>query len=310
MLEHFGPLSTALLLGLLVRACWPGALERQAGISFAAHRLLRWGIVLLGVRLNFDLVLHAGPKILLLDAMVIVVGVAGITWLGRRCGLDATMAALIAVDSSICGASAVAAAGPALRARHDQMALVIPIGSLLGTAAMLGFTFTQGLLHLEPRHYGVLAGATLQEIAQVMAAVAPVPEAVGAGTVTKLTRVVLLIPVILVLAAWMKQRAGANPAAKQIALPKPWFVAGFVLVGVINTLALHLFPSAETAFAPVQHGALTLATFLMGMAMAGMGLQIDFSQLRKHGARVAGVAVFGWLVLFSLTLFATLLCKW
>lgn len=305
VVAHLGALAIALLLGLAWRAFnhLPG--ELHPGIGFAAKKLLRLGIILLGVRLNLELVLRAGPKILLLDATVITTGLLGISWLGRRFGLDPVLACLIAVDSSICGGSAVAAAAPTLRANDDDIALVIPLGSLIGTAAMLAFTFAQHRWALTPARYGLMAGATLHEVAQVMAAMAPFPDAAEMGTVTKLIRVVLLVPTVLVL-GWIFARGQARAAqatggtADPIpppAVPKPWFVLGFLLVGAGNTFVLHFFPDQHARIAGLTGGMLDVANFLMAMAMAGMGLQVDFARLRANGIRAVGTALIGWSVL-------------
>ncbi len=303
VLERIGPLSTALLLGLIWRGFMDVPLGQHVGIGFSAKRLLRLGIILLGVRLNLDLVLHGGLKILLLDAGVIAAGLSFITWLGLRTGLDATLACLIAVDSSICGASAVAAAAPALGAKDDEPALVIPMCSLIGTFAVLAFTFGQSVLHLRPELYGMFAGATLHEVAQVMAAVAAVPGAVEIGTVTKLTRVVLLVPAVFFLGLWMQRRrrrlAGATDLP-ETRVPKPWFVLGFLAVGIVNTLAFRLFPHAHETLLDYNRQILVISNFLMAMAMAGMGLQVDFGRLRANGPRAVFVAVVGWLLLAAL----------
>ncbi len=277
------------------------------GIGFSAKKLLRLGIILLGVRLNLELVLHAGPKILLLDVTVITAGLLGISWLGRRFGLDPVLATLIAVDSSICGASAVAAAGPTLRAKDDDIALVVPMCSLIGTTAMLAFTFVQHRWTLTPAQYGMMTGSTLHEVAQVMAAVTPFPEAAEMGTVTKLTRVVLLVPTILIL-GWAFGRGRIRntgvmaDAVPLPAVPKPWFVLGFLLVGVGNTLALHFLPTQHVQITRINQQMLDVANFLMAMSMAGMGLQVDFARLRSNGLRAVGTAVLGWVVLASLAI--------
>ena len=305
VVEHLGALSIALLLGLAWRAFNHVPDEQHGGIAFSAKKLLRLGIILLGVRLNLALVLHAGPKILLLDATVITTGLLGISWLGRRFGLDPVLACLIAVDSSICGGSAVAAAAPSIRAKDDDIALVIPMCSLIGTAAMLAYTFVQHHWTLTPTRYGLMSGATLHEVAQVMAAVGPFPEAAELGTVTKLTRVVLLVPAVLVL-GWVFGRGRAT-AAQTIdgmadttplpVVPKPWFVLGFLLVGIGNTLALHFLPDQHARIGGVNREMLNVANFLMAMSMAGMGLQIDFDRLRANGLRAVGTALLGWIVL-------------
>jgi uncharacterized integral membrane protein (TIGR00698 family) len=305
-LQQLGALSIALLLGLGWGAFREGSGECDAGIGFSAKKLLRLGIILLGVRLNFELVLHAGVKILLLDATVVTAGLLGINWLGRRMGLDPIVACLIAVDSSICGGSAVAAAAPTLRAEEDDIALVIPLCSLIGTGAMLLYTFVQHQWALSPVHYGMMAGATLHEVAQVMAAVAPFPETVELGTVTKLTRVVLLVPAVLIL-GWIfgckgdnNRDIAANRKNPVPTIPKPWFVLGFLLVGAVNTLAIHFVPRRLAEIGAANGWLLAAANFLLAMAMAAMGLQVDFGRLRANGLRAVGTAVMGWIVLASL----------
>jgi uncharacterized integral membrane protein (TIGR00698 family) len=307
-ISHLGALAIALLLGLAWRAFHHVPDEQQVGIGFSAKRLLRFGIILLGVRLNLALVLHAGPKILVLDATVITTGLLGISWLGRRFGLDPVLACLIAVDSSICGGSAVVAAAPTLRAKEDDIALVIPMGSLIGTAAMLAFTFAQHHGILTPTRYGMMAGATLHEVAQVMAAVAPFPDTAEIGTVTKLTRVVLLVPTVFVL-GWIFARGRAKAAREGNAtadttdapsVPKPWFVLGFLLVGIGHTLALHFLPAQHALIGNFSRDILAVANFLMAMSMAGMGLQVDFGRLRANGLRAMGTALLGWVALATL----------
>lgn len=299
VVHHLGPLATALLLGLAFRAVRPPPESWAPGIGFAAKRLLRAGIVLLGVRLNLALVIDAGPHILLLDLSVITVGLVFVSWLGRRWGLDPVPAMLIAVDSSICGASAVVAAAPVVRARQHDVALVIPMCSLFGTALMLGFTLLQHLHPLTNAHYGMMVGATLHEVAQVVAAVAPFPDTVEIGMVTKLTRAVFLVPVIAIL-SWLWARRHARATAGEVKptqLPKPWFVLGFLLVGIANTLALHHWPEARAHITGLDHGVIGVAVFMMAMAMTAMGLQTDFAHLRENGPRAFLTAIVGWTVL-------------
>jgi len=120
------------------------------------------------------------------------------------------------------------------------------------------------------------------------------------GTMTKLTRVVLLVPAILALAAWLRWRSGAKEQTPTASVAKPWFVAGFLLVGVLNTLAAHVWPLRETMLATVRGQTLGIAGLIMAMAMAGMGLQVDFGRLRAQGLRTLATASIGWLVLASL----------
>jgi uncharacterized integral membrane protein (TIGR00698 family) len=293
-LVRLGPLSVALLLGLAWRAFMHVPEHHHEGISFSAKRLLRWGIILLGVRLDFALIAQSGWKIVILDLIVIAFGVLFITWLGKRAGLAGQLPLLLAVGSSICGASAVAAAAPVIRARDNEIALAIPMCGILGTIAALGMTFAQNYLHLSPNTYGILAGSTLHEVAQVMAASAAVPGALQSGTIVKLLRVVLLVPVIFFLGQMLKSKdAQAAP------VQKPWFVGGFLLVGVVNTALIYGLPEFHAVWVQADQQMLTVANFLMTMAMAGLGLQVDIGTLRTQGVAAIKVAVAGWIALLA-----------
>lgn len=292
-LQRLGPLSIAMLLGLLWRGVMHVPELQRDGISFSARSLLRWGIVLLGVRLDFGLIAQSGWKILILDLIVIAFGILFISWLGRRAGLAGQLPLLLAVGSSICGASAVAAAAPVIRARDKEIALAIPMCGILGTIAALGLTFAQTYLHLSPDTYGILAGSTLHEVAQVMAAASAVPGALQSGTIVKLLRVVLLVPVVFILGQLLRgEDVQAGP------VQKPWFVGGFLLVGIVNTGLLYGLPQWHDLWIRIDQQMLTVANFLMTMAMAGLGLQVDITSLRSQGLVAIKVAVAGWIVLF------------
>ena len=300
---HLGPLSIALLIGMLAKIWLHIPEEQQSGVTFSARNLLRIGTVLIGVHLNFTLLLNSGASMLLLSISIVISGLFFITWLGRQLKLPSMLSLLIAIDSSICGGSAVAAVAPTIGAQEEEIALVIPLCSLIGMAGMLALSAARHFLNLAPTTFGLLAGSTLHEVAQVMAAVSEVPAAMDVGTVAKLMRVTLLAPAILIL-TWVlshKQR-------KETGLPKKisiralidsvWFVFGFLLIGGIHTLLLQHFSPAFIEH--IDQQILTLASFLMAMAMAGVGLQVNFHHLQKNGLRAIGVALFGWLFLVAI----------
>lgn len=300
--SHLGALSLTLLLALALKAVVAVPAGWAGGIGFSSRQLLRVGVVLIGVRLDFALVAHAGPRIFLLAGSVVLVGLTVIPWLGRRWGLAGMLPWLIAVDTSICGASAVAAAAPTLRARDEDIALVIPLCSLIGTAGMLGLTFVQSWLPLAPATFGTLAGASLHEVAQVLAATSAVGGSLDTGTLTKLSRVVLLAPAVMTLAFVLARREssdthGTRPSFLHL-LRSVWFVLGFFICGALNSFLARVL--APAAHANLDHSALTLATVLMAAAMAGLGLQVDFQRLRHHGLRTASVAIAAWAMILTL----------
>lgn len=292
-LIRLGPLSVALLLGLFWRMLMHVPAHQHVGIGFSAKQVLRAGIVLFGVRLNFELIAHSGYKIVILDLIVVVFGLGFITWLGKRAGLQGQLPLLLAVGSSICGASAVAATAPVIRARESEIALAIPLCSVFGTMAALGLTFAQTFLHLAPQTYGILTGSTLHEVAQVVAAASAVPGALQTGTMVKLLRVLLLIPVVLVLGQFFQQKD-----SHAVSIQKPWFVGGFFLMGLINTALLFWLPQLHVLWLRLDQEILTVANFLMAMAMAGLGLQVDIASLRSQGIMAIRVAIVGWGALF------------
>lgn len=298
-----GPLAIALVAGMLARRALHIPEEQRSGINFSAKYFLRMGTVLIGARLNFDLLLHAGPTMLLLTLSIVAGGLLFIPLLGRCFKLPSMLSLLIAIDSSICGGSAVAAIAPTIGAQEEEIALVIPLCSLVGMTAMFALSAARHFFHLIPTTFGLLAGGTLHEVAQVMAAVSSVPGALEVGTATKFMRVILLAPAMLLL-SWFLSCPKSNKSAKskkislRALIDAVWFVFGFLLIGLINTVASHFFPAL--LIQQMDHHCFTVALFLMAMAMAGVGLQVNFAHLRKNGLRALGVATTGWLFLLAL----------
>lgn len=301
-LEMFGPLTITLLLGMLWRAFLHVPEKQHLGIGFSSKTLLRWGIVLLGVRIDFDLLAKAGVSIFILGLGVIILGLFIFNFLGKRFGLKPDLAMLIAIDSSICGASAVAAAAPVLKAKEEDTALVIPIGSIFGSIAVIFYTFLEHWIALSPKIYGILTGATLHEIAQVMAASQAVPGAIEAGTITKLMRVLLLVPVIFLISLNKLRHTNRDEISlgSQMWKSFPWFILWFLAVGTVTSLIPHLIPHSANWVESVKVQTLTVSVFLMAMAMAGVGLQVNFIQLRESGLKAIYVAVIGWVMLAGL----------
>jgi len=304
--DHLGGISLALILGMLIKAFFLKRSSQAGGLGFSAKTLLRVGIVLLGTRLDFAVLAEAGLQVLLFDLFMVVLGVLLISTVLKRAGFEPILATLAAVGSSICGASAIAAAAPAIRANKETSALAIVACTLIGTMATFLVIPLQSIVGLAPNKYGILAGATLHEVAQVAAALAPVSGAFQTGMATKLLRVVFLVPVVALLPrilprshrARIETEDGSNAKPQVV----PWYVAGFLATGVLITVAGYL-PS-------FLHSAVNMATaqlvqptnVLIGASMAAIGLQVDFAVLKKHGAKLILMAGLAWLALFTVVL--------
>lgn len=292
-LRILGALGLALLLGLGTRGLVRLPAAVYPGAAYAGRTLLRLGVVLLGVRLNFALLAHAGLRVLLLDVAIVTVGLLSMSAFARRLGLPRGLGLAVAVGSSICGASAIAAAAPVIGADEDEVTVGVGVCSLLGTLGVVGYSLLAPVLHFGAERYGLMTGSTLHEIAQVLAAgAAQGPHALDYATLAKLTRVALLAPALLVLGALLRRRGAGTDRSGRVALLPP-FLVGFLLVGIVNSLGL--LPRE------LSGGMQTASLLLTAAAMAGIGLGVNFAVLRRLGgpAVLVSAAGFGLLVLVA-----------
>jgi len=293
-LHVLGPLTLALVLGIALRAAAGPLAWSDPGSRLCARPILRLGVLLMGARLDFGLVAKVGPRILLLDLLLICAGLLGIAWLARAFSVPSRLGTLLAVGTSICGASAVVAAGSITQAEEDDVTLAVGLCGILGTIGVLFYVLVGPSLPLSVTQLAVLCGSTLHEVAQVIAAAFTWGSASGdLGTLVKLVRVALLAPALLVLGIVTEGR-GVRYSLKHP--PVPWFVIGFLVLGIVGTLGG--LPGASRQM-------LTAASiFLMTCAMAAMGLHTQLAMLRKAGLHVlyAGLAAFGCLAALAFVL--------
>lgn len=270
------PMMLSIVLGIAVRNTVGAAAAARPGVAFSARRLLRLGIVLLGLQLTASQVLEVGAAGLAILALCVVATFAVTVRLGRLIGVEPGLAELIAGGTSICGASAVVATNAVTEAPEEDVAYALASITLFGTVAMFVYPLLPGLLGLSPHSYGLWAGASIHEIAQVVGATFQASlEAGEAGTVAKLSRVMMLAPVVMTLGLVAARRRGAG--AGQARAPVPWFVLGFVAVVILNSIVP--VPAEASAAAGVA------ATVLLSMALAALGLEANIARLRAKGAR-------------------------
>lgn len=294
-----GPLTLAIGLGLVVGHLLPGAASAacEPGVGLSKQTLLRLGVVLYGLRLTLADVGHIGLAGVAIDAAVLgstfaLACVAGVRWFG----LPWQSAVLIGAGSSICGAAAVMATEPVVRARSEQVSVAVACVVLFGTLATLAYPLLFRLdarWHLlagSARALGVYSGSTIHELAQVVAAArAAGAEAADAAVITKMVRVMMLAPFLLALSAWVARRLPGQPGAR----PRPTvpgFVLAFVAVVVLNS-ALAVPPAWRAA-------ADSVTTLLLAMAMGALGVATRWAALRRAGARplLLGALLAVWLM--------------
>jgi len=292
-----GSLTLAIAFGILAGNLVPLASAPAAdeGLALAKQHLLRWGIVLYGLRLTFQDVGRVGVAGIVIDATVLL-GTFGLaTVLGRRLfGLDRETAMLIGAGSSICGAAAVLATAPVVRGRPAQVAVAVSTVVLFGTLAIFLYPALYRAfgpaLGVDAHAYGVWAGSTIHEVAQVVAAGRAVDGAAGdTAVIAKMVRVMMLAPFLVGLSAWLAR--GARTAGAQAApIAVPWFAFGFIAMTGIGSL--HVLPEAALA------DAATVATAALTVAMAALGLTTRAAAMRAAGLKplALGALLFVWLV--------------
>ncbi|HTV79052.1 MAG TPA: YeiH family putative sulfate export transporter [Steroidobacteraceae bacterium] len=291
-------LTLAILGGLLLANTLYPRIAQAAGpgVLFSRQTLLRAGVVLYGLRLTLRDIAAIGPAAVVIDSLVVSSTFLLSVWLGTRVfGIDRETSVLIGAGSAICGAAAVMATEPVVRARNDHVTIAISTVVLYGTVGMFAYPALYALAShgagaAGMRWFGVYAGSTIHEVAQVFAAGRSVGEsAANTAVITKMVRVMMLAPFLMLLSAWIGRDAQAVRRPRQ-SLTVPWFAVAFVGLVLFNSLTL--LPARALA---LMSG---LDTVLLAMAMAALGLGTRISALRAAGPRpmLLGAALFLWLV--------------
>ncbi|QKC63654.1 YeiH family protein [Mesorhizobium loti] len=290
----FSPMILAVVAGMVYSNVLGTPVHAKAGIAFSQKRLLRFAIVLFGFQLTLGQVVSIGA-----GGVGIVAATLGATFLftvtlGRLIGVDRKLAQLIAAGTSICGASAIVATNIVTDARDEDVTYAVASITLFGTVAMLGFPLLAPLLGLDQHAFGLWAGASIHEVAQVIGAGFQNGTQSGEiATVAKLTRVAMLAPMVIALGLMARRGSRDQSAARP---PMPWFVAAFIAVVALNSLV--------TMPAEVKSAMALATTIMLTMGLAAMGLQADISQLRSRGLRPLALAFCAFLFIgcFSLML--------
>ncbi|HKQ59540.1 MAG TPA: putative sulfate exporter family transporter, partial [Candidatus Eisenbacteria bacterium] len=297
---HVSALLLVILLGMAWKSLLPEPPAVLAGIRVAQRPVLRWAVAGLGFRLGIGELLRIGGPALIVVVISTGVALAFGWWVARRLGVPEKLGLLLGVGSAICGASAVVAADSVVQGERRDAAVALGVITLLGTIGIVLYPLLGHLLHTPEFVYGVWTGASLHEMAQVVAAGFGVSdEAARVATVVKLARISLLAPVVLYL-GWSLRHRHREAGKAQVA-PVPWFLVLFVLFALLN--------SSGWLPTPWVAAIRRVDLWLLCVGMAGVGLQTGFSDLRDAGARPIAAGVLMWAALAVIAyLLATWLC--
>ncbi|MCC8405479.1 YeiH family protein [Paraburkholderia sp. MMS20-SJTN17] len=294
-----------LIVGIVAGAIYGNALRDgmpaswAAGVNFSARKLLRIAVAFFGLRVSLQEIAHVGLPGLAVSVLIVVSTLALGTWAGMKImKLDRDTALLTAAGSAICGAAAVLAFESTLQSKPHKSAMAVGSVVLFGTLSMFLYPllFKAGWLHLDTVGAGLFFGGTIHEVAQVVGAASNVsPEAAHIATIVKMTRVMLLVPVLLVVGLWVNRAArGTQHGSAEGAAPRklaiPWFALGFLACVVVNSL--HVLPESATSTLNL------LDTFVLTMAMTALGIETRISQIREAGPRAltTGLILYVWLI--------------
>lgn len=306
-LQVVGAMVISLLLGMLAQTLRRPVAFGSRGIALISNKFLRAGIILLGFRLNLLVLAASGLRTIAL-ACVIVTGTIALTYaFERKAGVDRHLAVLTASGCGICGAAAVMGISSQLpggateeeRGRQAENKVVaVAIVAILGTLFTLVDVAIQPLLGMSAEQFGVFVGGSLHEIAHAVAAGSAMgSESLDAAIITKLSRVLLLAPAAIAIGVWYRKGSGA--AAEGAAtgrVPIPWFMVGFLAASVMGTFV--------PLGADVLAGLVNVSYLLLGMAMAALGMTVNFRVLLSRG-RIAFIVALGTsVVLMLFALFA------
>lgn len=299
--DAVGVLTWSVILGAVAANLNLLPAAARPGLRVAMKKMLRIGVVLLGFSLPLASILALGAPVIALVVVTLVSTLAATLWLGLRMGLARPQSLLIATGFAICGASAIAAMEENAEADEDDVAAAIAMVTICGTVTMILLPLLQGPLQLSDTQFGIWSGASVHEVAQVVAAASPAgAAAVGVAVVVKLTRVLLLAPVVASVSI-LRRRSMASGAAAEAKLPPlvPLFVLGFLAcVGIRSTGMLPA--DLLTVIGHVQTIALSAALF-------GLGTGVHVASLVRSGGKALALGTVSTVVVGCVSLAGVLL---
>lgn len=297
-------LTLAILFGMVLgNTLYPNFSEQLSdGVNFAKGQILRLAIIFYGFKLTLTQVASVGMPAVMTDALVLTSTFLLTYWLGTRwLKVDKQTTLLIGSGASICGAAAVIAAEPVVKAEAHKVTIAVATVVVFGTIAMLLYPFLYQLGWLQPwlnaQQYGIYTGSTIHEVAQVVVAGNAVSTEVGnTAVVTKMIRVMMLAPFLLILSFTLTAASSKN--GEKLSLMKrvqqvkvPWFAFVFILV-----VLLHTWVPMTASF---ERSMVMLDDVLLTMAMFALGLTTHLSAIKQAGVKplILGAMMFAWLII-------------
>lgn len=282
------PSTVAVVLGALLANAGLHRRVLHPGTHLASHRLLRISIVLLGLQLSLRQLVHLGSGGLVVVLVTVTVTFVGTQLLGKALGVSAARSLLVATGFSICGASAVAAMEPVAGGAEEDTGIAIALVTLCGSLAILVLPALRVPLDLDVVSFGSWVGASVHDVGQTVATANRVPGALSTAVVVKLTRVVLLAPLVAGVALVRRGQSTQTRGPGRRPAPVPLFVAGFL--GAVVLTSTGALPHAALIDAK------TIQSVLLAAALVGLGTTIHLPTLRRTGGRALFLGLASWIL--------------
>lgn len=295
------PLVLCVALGVVVANVAHVPAAAAPGLKVAAGPILKLGVVLLGLDLVFPDILALGFRALLVVVAVVAITFFGTRWAGHRLGISDDLSLLVATGFSICGVSAIAAANGVIDADEDEVAFSVALVTLCGTLAIVTLPPLRGPLGLDDEQFGAWVGASVHDVAQVVATSSTAGSvALATAIVVKLTRVMLLAPLIAGIAVRHRRAGTAVTEGERPPIVPPFIVAFVAMVAVAS---IRVIP--DRALARIDD----LRTVLLGLALFALGTRVNVGRLRQIGARPLALGLASWF-LIALVSYAGVRLAW
>ncbi len=306
MIANIGVVSalgiSPLVVGIVIGIFYANTLHNhipaawESGIVFSGKKILRFAIVFYGFRITFQQIAEVGMDGFLVSLIMLSTTFILGTYLGTKVfKMDRDTSMLTASGASVCGAAAVLATEPVLKAQEHKTAVAVSMVVLFGTIAMFLYPalYSAGIFDMTHREFGIFVGGTIHEVAQVVAVVGAYgQEASDAAVIVKMTRVIMIAPMLIILGIYLSYQAKKNGGnAGGVSLVIPWFAVYFI--GMAGFNSLQLVPQNIVGIIN------DMDTFLLTMAMTALGMGTRFAKFKGLGLAPLYTAgsMFLWLVI-------------
>jgi len=294
----------ALFIGMLINQMKKPGKTMSFGLKFTSKKILKFAIILLGASLSIGTILEVGKMSLTVMIFTLLTCFGGGYFIGKALKLDWKLSNLISAGTGICGGSAIAAIAPVIDADDSDIAYAMSATFLFDMIMILAFPLMGQALGLSDMAYGLWAGTAVNDTSSVVAAGYAYSEAAGDfATMVKLTRTLAIIPTVIIFSlinAHLKAKSQdgnnrSNTPKVKITGLLPWFIVAFLIMAVINSIGL-IPASVSTTLKGISK-------FLMVAALAAIGLNTDFREMKKSGLNpmIHGFIISALVVIVAIT---------